>query len=83
MGFVTPEEVWMGRELGQLVDEVFASESFRSRPYWDADAVAADFARYRAGKAPYSQEVFRVFVTELWLRLFFDDREKALRERSS
>jgi asparagine synthase (glutamine-hydrolysing) len=63
----------MGRELGPFVEEVFASASFRSRPYWDAEAVAADFARFRAGKAPYSWEVFRIFVTELWLRLFFDD----------
>jgi asparagine synthase (glutamine-hydrolysing) len=83
MGFVTPEEVWMGRELGTLVEEVFASESFRSRPYWDADAVAADFARYRAGKAPYSHEVFRIFVTELWLRLFFDKRVATLAARAT
>ncbi|MEN6342745.1 MAG: asparagine synthase (glutamine-hydrolyzing) [Methanospirillum sp.] len=81
MGFVTPEEVWMGRELGPLVEEVFASESFRSRPYWDADAVAADFARYRAGRAEYSYEVFRIFVTELWLRLFFDERAATLAAR--
>ena len=33
MGFVTPEEVWMGRELAPFVEEVFASASFRSRPY--------------------------------------------------
>lgn len=81
MGFVTPEEVWMGRELAPLVEEVFASDSFRSRPYWDADAVAADFARFRAGKAEYSWEVFRIFVTELWLRLFFDERAATLAAR--
>ena len=74
MGFVTPEEVWMKRELAPIVEEVFASASFRSRPYWEADAVAADFARFRGGKADYSWEVFRIFVTELWLRLFFDER---------
>jgi asparagine synthase (glutamine-hydrolysing) len=82
MGFVTPEEVWMGRELGPLVEEVFASDSFRSRPYWDTDAVRSDFERYRAGKATYSQEVFRIFVTELWLRLFFDDRAATLAARA-
>jgi asparagine synthase (glutamine-hydrolysing) len=82
MGFVTPEEVWMGRELAPFVEEVFASDSFRSRPYWDADAVAADFARFRAGKAPYSWEVFRIFVTELWLRLFFDERAATLEARA-
>ena len=78
MGFITPEEVWMKRELAQLVEEVFASDSFRSRPYWDSDAVVADFARFQAGKAPYSWEVFRIFVTELWLRLFFDERAATL-----
>lgn len=83
MGFVTPEEVWMGDQLAPLVEEVFASASFRSRPYWDADAVAADFGRFRAGKAPYSHEVFRVFVTELWLRLFFDERVATLAARAA
>lgn len=73
----------MGDQLRPSVDEVFASDSFRSRPYWDADAVAADFARYRAGKATYSQEVFRIFVTELWLRLFFDEREATLAARAA
>lgn len=78
MGFVTPEEVWMGGALAGLVEEVLASESFRSRRYWDATRVAEDYADYRAGRAPYSHEVFRVFITELWLRLFFDQRERTL-----
>ncbi len=82
MGFVTPEEVWMGDDLAGLVEEVLGSDAFRSRPYWDAARVAEDYARYRAGKAEYSHEVFRVFVTELWLRLFFDDRERTIRNRS-
>ena len=81
MGFVTPEEVWMGRRARAARGGGLRLDSFRSRPYWDADAVAADFARFRAGTAEYSQEVFRIFVTELWLRLFFDDRVATLAAR--
>jgi asparagine synthase (glutamine-hydrolysing) len=81
MGFVTPEKVWMGTELADLVTEVFGSASFRERPYWDADAVARDYEGYRSGKAAYSHEIFRIFVTELWLRLFFDEREETINDR--
>jgi len=81
MGFVTPEEVWMGDDLAGLVEEVFGSDSFHSRPYWDGARVAEDYARYRAGKAEYSHEVFRIFIAELWLRLFFDDRVETIRTR--
>ncbi|MGD9937924.1 MAG: asparagine synthase (glutamine-hydrolyzing) [Methanoregulaceae archaeon] len=81
MGFVTPEEVWMGSALAGLVEEILASDSFRSRPYWDAGKVAQDYADYRAGRAAYSHEVFRVVITELWLRLYFDTRESTLGDR--
>ena len=83
MGFVTPEEVWMRGALAGLVEDVLASDSFRSRPYWDAGKVAQDYADYRAGRAAYSHEVFRVVITELWLRLFFDAREKTLAARAA
>jgi len=72
MGFVTPEEVWMGDNLYEFASKVFDSDSFHQRKYWYADKVKDEFNRYHLGKAGYSPEFWRVLCAELWLRLFFD-----------
>jgi asparagine synthase (glutamine-hydrolysing) len=72
MGFVTPEEVWMKETLRPFVLAVLGADSFRRRPYWNADAVLADYRAFLDGKAEYSPEIWRIVCTELWLRKFFD-----------
>ena len=72
MGFVTPEEVWMGKNLYEFASEVFNSDSFKQRKYWDADKVREEFNSYHLGKSGYSPEFWRVLCAELWLRIFFD-----------
>lgn len=79
MGFVTPEEVWMKGELRPLMEEIFASESFRSRSYWHAGAVAENYRAFTEGKSAYSFELFRIACAELWLRRFFDARDTVIR----
>jgi len=77
MGFVTPEEVWMKETLSPFVLAVLGADSFRKRPYWNADAVLADYEAFLAGKSAYSPEIWRIVCTELWLRKFFDERAGA------
>jgi asparagine synthase (glutamine-hydrolysing) len=72
MGFVTPEECWIKEELRAFMLDIFSSESFRSRSFWDADAVMQDYEAFLAGTAPYSPEIWRIACAELWLRTFFD-----------
>jgi asparagine synthase (glutamine-hydrolysing) len=74
MGFVTPEEVWMKEMLRPFVLDVLCADSFRARPYWNADAVIKDYLAFLEGKSVYSPEVWRIVCTELWLRKFFDPR---------
>jgi asparagine synthase (glutamine-hydrolysing) len=74
MGFVTPDEIWMKEELRPFVLEVFTSDTFHARPYWDADAVTKNYLAFLAGKSAYSPEIFRVFCAELWLQMFFVQR---------
>jgi asparagine synthase (glutamine-hydrolysing) len=75
MGFVTPEECWMKTELKQFVLEILSSRSFKSRPYWDADAVAKNYLAFLEGTSAYSFDIWRIICTELWFRKFFDSRE--------
>lgn len=78
MGFVTPEEVWMRGVLKPHIDSVLASGSFASRPYWDSARVKEEYQKYWEERAPYSPELWRIVCTELWLRTFFDSREKRI-----
>jgi len=72
MGFVTPEECWMKNELRPFMLEIFSSKSFKSRLYWDADAVAQDYLAFLDGKSSYSPEIWRIACAELWMRKFID-----------
>ena len=74
IGFVTPEEVWMKETLRPFVLAVLSTDSFRARPYWNADAVLKDYQAFLDGGSAYSPEVWRIVCTELWLRKFFDRR---------
>lgn len=75
MGFVTPEEVWMKEEFRPLIEEILISDTFTTRPYWDADMVRRSYIAYAEGRAAYSPEIWRIVCTELWLRTFFDGRD--------
>jgi asparagine synthase (glutamine-hydrolysing) len=72
MGFVTPEECWMKNELRPFMLEIFSSKSFKSRIYWDADAVAQDYLAFLDGRSTYSPEIWRIACAELWMRKFID-----------
>ena len=72
MGFVTPEEIWMRETLRPFVLDVIGADSFRARPYWNADAVMRDYQAFLEGKSAYSPEIWRIVCTELRLRKFFD-----------
>ena len=74
MGFVTPEEVWMKEDLRPFMLEILISPSFKTRPYWDADAAAKDYLEFLDGKSDYSPDLWRIACAELWLRKFFDTR---------
>jgi asparagine synthase (glutamine-hydrolysing) len=75
MGFATPEEQWMSKELSGYIFNIFQSDSFKNRKYWDWVKVNKEYCLNFIGKQlPYSHEFWRIACTELWLREFFDKR---------
>ena len=77
MGFVTPEQIWMKETLRPFVLAVISADSFRARPYWNADAVMRDYQAFLGGGSAYSPEIWRIVCTELWLRKFFDRKTRS------
>ncbi|WP_114855277.1 asparagine synthase (glutamine-hydrolyzing) [Brachybacterium sp. YJGR34] len=77
IGFTTPEGEWF-RTIAPQLRDIFASESFASRPYFDARSVLALFDDYIAHPENHGTLMFwRLLNVELWMRTFFDDAEGA------
>lgn len=73
IGFTNPEWEWIERKKEKFV-EIFNSDSFRSRKYWDADKVLLGFQKALNNEQRGDILFFwRVFSVEMWLRRFVDD----------
>lgn len=69
---VTPQREWLRGPLADRVEGLLASESFRSRGLFDADACLEAFRRFRAGEGSNAFFVWQWVGTELWHRRFVD-----------
>lgn len=70
MGFVTPQSVWLRRELAPFLRELFASTDFQQRPYWDGPAVARRYEGVLSGREDpaFLGLAWRLASFELWLQ---------------
>ncbi len=71
VGFTTPEDVWFRKEKDKIL-EIFQSESFRRRGYWDAQKVVEAFKRFLRADEGDSMLFWRFLNLEIWLRVFID-----------
>src|SRR5690625_5853507 len=70
IGFTTPESEWF-RRIAPTLREIFSSDSFASRPYFDAPSVNALFDDYIANPGNHGTMMFwRLLNVELWMREF-------------
>jgi asparagine synthase (glutamine-hydrolysing) len=72
MGFVTPEDQWLGVELRPQIEALLKSDSFNLRPYWQAPVLRDWYGRYCAGRMAIGPTVWRWINLEWWLRRFCD-----------
>src|SRR5699024_11833865 len=71
----TPESEWF-RRIAPILREIFSSDSFASRPYFDAPSVNALFDDYIANPGNHGTMMFwRLLNVELWMREFIDTDE--------
>lgn len=75
VGFTTPEMRWLKAQRREI-EALFASPGFRSRPYWNADAVRDAFVAACDGRAEESLVFWRAMNVEIWLRVFFDRTDR-------
>jgi len=72
IGFSTPEVEWFGYMKDKYLD-IFMSESFASRPYFNTAVAREAFQAYYDGKGDATTLSFwRMIHLECWLRMFID-----------
>jgi asparagine synthase (glutamine-hydrolysing) len=74
IGFTSPQNEWF-HELREFIYQVFLSESFASRPYFNRSEVLTAFELWLSGGGSLDSMAFwRILNVELWLREFFDPK---------
>jgi asparagine synthase (glutamine-hydrolysing) len=73
IGFTTPEKHWF-YQLKKAFFDVFTSESFAGRKYFNQKEVLLAFNDFLSGKNDESMLFWRLFNLEIWLRIFFDTK---------
>lgn len=68
-----PQREWLQGPLRPWAEEIFRSQSFAARPYFDQKHVLAEYARYCAEENPRNSfHIWQWLNMELWLRTFID-----------
>ena len=78
VGFTTPEMRWL-KARRVILQSVFRSPLFCSRPYWDGERIAEAWRAACAGEVDDSLFFWRALNVEIWLRVYFDQRRRASR----
>lgn len=75
VGFVNPEWEWIERKSDEF-KQVFTSETFKARKYWDADEIHNQFDKTLKEELDGDGLFFwRVFIVEMWMRKYVDNFE--------
>jgi len=72
MGFVTPADVWFRTVAKEKILEIFNSDSFRNRGYFNVREIKKEFDTHCRGEKDMHFTIWRWINLELWLQRFFD-----------
>jgi asparagine synthase (glutamine-hydrolysing) len=68
MGFPVPLKEWFSGELNDFVRDIFNSQAAKTRPFFNADAVLANFEK--GGR--FSRKIWGLMSLEIWHQTFHD-----------
>jgi asparagine synthase (glutamine-hydrolysing) len=71
-GFGAPVRLWVAGPMRPMIEDVFASASFRERGLFDLPGVRKLFADTLSGRRDGAYLILAIVMVELWLRRFSD-----------
>ena len=77
IGFeVSDDDFFRNPEVGHFCRKIIYSQSFRSRSYWNWDAIEKRYRDHMSGKINIGKEIWKWINLELWLKTFFPNIDK-------
>lgn len=73
IGFDTPQNKWFRSSLRGFISDIFNSEKFMTRKYFNPSFIRREFDYFCNGKKNIKSNIWRCISLELWLRKFFDN----------
>lgn len=67
-----PQRIWMRENSKKLFFSVFKSKNFSSRGIFNPGQVLKYYNYFLKNNNAHSLGLFQIFITEIWLRLYFD-----------
>jgi asparagine synthase (glutamine-hydrolysing) len=68
MGFPTPLNLWMKKDLGNFIREIFLVGAERKRGFYDP----SDLLKHMEGEGDYSRNIWGLMNIEMWMQTFVD-----------
>jgi asparagine synthase (glutamine-hydrolysing) len=75
-GFLPPQAQWFRDGLLDLAEEIFNGREFGQSPMWDSTWWRHAVHRLRRGEDALATQVWKPFISELWLRYFVERAKK-------
>ena len=75
-GFLPPHAQWLRGGLQDIADEVFGSSDFAQSPLWEADWWRRIVQRMNRGEDALAVQLWKPFISEMWLRKFVERARK-------
>ena len=71
-----PQRIWMKKNLKHLFLSVFKSKKFKNRGIFNQKEVLKSYYNFLKDNNAHSLGLFQIFITEIWIRLFFDNNHR-------
>ncbi len=69
-----PQRDWLRKDFKKIVLNLFNSRKFGSRGIFNQNEVLKYYEFFLKRKDTHSLGIFQIFITEIWLRLFIDNK---------
>ncbi|MFQ5913443.1 MAG: asparagine synthase (glutamine-hydrolyzing) [Nitrospinota bacterium] len=71
-GFLAPTDLWLKTEIRKTAQDLFQSQEFRSRGYFNPEAVLREYGRHCRGEQNIRLALWSWINLELWFRRMID-----------
>lgn len=70
-GFITPQEIWLKRDLSELIHNIFAKSILDEMEIIDSKAFLEYYQKFKNGnRAIWHSDIAKTMIAELWARKF-------------